>query len=208
MIALITTFWFWLVVVEVIFLFAVLAHDKGTAASISLVIFAILLLVAGVDYISFFKTNPSYLIYTALIYFPIGIMWAIFKWFMLVLDRKTEYKEFKAEFLKNLGLDGLLTTFPMTQESVNNGRMTQEHLDKWKRSLQSSYSYRRGKNTIPQAREYKYDIMRWLGYWPFSLIWTLLSDFVKRVARAIYNIISGLLQDISDKIFADVKDDF
>ena len=92
----------------------------------------------------------------------------------------------------------------MTQDSVDSMLFTQEVLDAWK-GHSGSFARR---HAIPQARKHKYDIMRWLGYWPFSMIWTLVSDFVKRVARAIYNMIHGILQSISNKIFADVKQDF
>jgi len=204
MFAFIATWWFWIVFVEVIFVFAVLAYDKGTAATISLLVFGALLYWLGdVDFITFFKENPSYLVYGALIYFPVGALWSTFKWFMFVLDRKTHYKEFKREFLNDHKLNGLQVTVPMNQRSVDNNLITKEVLEHWKNFCRP----RAHQMEIPQVREHKYNIMRWMGYWPFSMIWTLISDFVRRVSRAIYNAIRDMLQAISDRVFADMKED-
>jgi hypothetical protein len=199
----IATWWFWIAVVELIFLFAVLAYDKGWAAGVSLPIFGVLLYWLGdVDFITFFKENPSYLVYGALIYFPVGAAWATFKWFMLVSDKKTKYKESKADFLRRYNITDF--NISMSEKSVNDGILDQKVLDAWKVTCRS-YPY---DLQIPQAREYKYHIMRWLGYWPFSVVWTVISDFVRRISKAIYNAIHGALQAISNKIFADVKGDF
>lgn len=60
--------------------------------------------------------------------------------------------------------------------------------------LRRSYS-------IPlKVRDHKARLMRWMGYWPFTFLWSLLHDPVEFV----YNLISGGLQRISDRAFANV----
>ena len=98
----------------------------------------------------------------------------------------------------------------MTQDGVHDQLFSKDILEKWNEEIsgRSPYSFPRDARTIPQVQDYKYDILRWLGYWPINLIWTLINDFVKRVSKTIYNMISGMLQSISDKVFSDVRADF
>lgn len=202
--AYLTTWWFWIVTAEVLCLFWLLAYDRGTAATFSLLVFAALLYFVGdVDIVSYVKDNPKTILYGAAVYFPVGTLWALFKWFLLVLDRKTQYKEDKLNWLRNHKLDIPANT-PMNKESVNKGLLDEDTLKKWK----EDYRWHSRRDNIPQVRDYKYNILRWVGYWPVSVIWTLISDFVRRISKAIYNVIQSWLQAISDKMFADIKADF
>jgi hypothetical protein len=57
----------------------------------------------------------------------------------------------------------------------------------------------------PLARTNKSRIMMWMGYWPFSALWTMIDEPIKKAFRAIYNYISSTLQRISDDAFANIK---
>jgi hypothetical protein len=54
----------------------------------------------------------------------------------------------------------------------------------------------------PHARDNKSRIMRWMSFWPVSMLWSFLDDFIKRVFKTIYHRISSFLQRISDNIWA------
>jgi hypothetical protein len=211
MLTILATWWFWLVLVEIVFVFAVLSYEKTWAANLSLLVFlGLLYWPGGVNVFGYIIDNPWNTTLMALAYFPIGAGWATLKWFLFVLDQKNEYKEFKGKFFETNGLKGLKTTTPMNQTSVDSGLFTEELLEKWEEYLHNRYTpYRKNDlSSIPQARNHKYRILEWIGYWPFSVIHTLLSDFVKRISRAIYNMIQGWFQAISNKIYADMKADF
>jgi hypothetical protein len=57
----------------------------------------------------------------------------------------------------------------------------------------------------PQVSQHKSDIMRWLCWWPFSFICTLLNDPLRRLYEAVYRNIADHLQSISDKMFSGLK---
>lgn len=57
----------------------------------------------------------------------------------------------------------------------------------------------------PQVSKYKEKIFGWMFYWPVSAAWTMLNDPIRRIFNAIYDRISGGLQKISDKAFADFQ---
>lgn len=66
--------------------------------------------------------------------------------------------------------------------------------------------YRRVHRTIPPSpTEYTKTILMWIGHWPFSLLWTLVNDPVKRIVRWIYARLQVVYAAISGHNFAGVK---
>ena len=60
----------------------------------------------------------------------------------------------------------------------------------------------------PSASDSKQDIMRWMSFWPFSMVWTLINDPVKKAFRAIYRGLQKSLQRIADRAWAGTENDF
>src|SRR5205823_5639912 len=54
------------------------------------------------------------------------------------------------------------------------------------------------KNRKSDPTNYKSDIIAWITFWPFSLVWTLLNDPVRRLCRRIYDELQGVYQRITD----------
>lgn len=44
-------------------------------------------------------------------------------------------------------------------------------------------------------------ILVWMSYWPFSALWTLINDPIKKIFQHIQMKLSGTYQKMSDKIF-------
>lgn len=59
-----------------------------------------------------------------------------------------------------------------------------------------------------RVKNSKWKIYMWIAYWPWSGLWTLIHDPIKRILKFIYRQIKGLLKNIYDRQFADVKSDF
>ena len=56
----------------------------------------------------------------------------------------------------------------------------------------------------PPVGEHKSKIMGWMCLWPASMLWTVINDPVKRAFEHIYNMLGGVYQMISNKVFAGV----
>jgi hypothetical protein len=54
------------------------------------------------------------------------------------------------------------------------------------------------RNSKTQTVKYKSTVLVWIGYWPFSLVWTLLSDPFKRLVCWIYDELLHVYQRITD----------
>jgi hypothetical protein len=46
-----------------------------------------------------------------------------------------------------------------------------------------------------------------MTYWPWSALWTLINDPVRRFFCWIYEQISGVLQEISDRAFQNIENE-
>lgn len=189
------TFWFWaLIAAEVILLFMFVEWENGFGATISLVVFAAMLQWCGdTNIIGFVFGNPLRLMAVVAAYFLLGGVWGTVKWWIFARDRLEEYEELRDDFLRNKNLPSG-TVVP------------QEFRREWKEKLERNRgSYRHGGRTLaeaPRARDNKSRIMRWMSFWPVSMLWSFLDDFVKRVFRTIYQRIHNFLQRIADNMWA------
>ncbi len=57
----------------------------------------------------------------------------------------------------------------------------------------------------PMVRFNKTKILTWMIYWPWSAIWTVINDPIKRIFKFIYNVVQDYLQSISNRIFRHVQ---
>jgi len=61
--------------------------------------------------------------------------------------------------------------------------------------------------SIPKASNNKSRIISWMMYWPFSGLWTLINEPIKKAFQLIYRNIEGFFDRMSEKIFAkDIQD--
>jgi len=193
------TFWFWaLIIAELVLLFVFIENENGVEATVSLVIFAACLQWLGnVDLIGYVLSNPLSILAVVAAYFVIGSVWGIIKWWVFCRDRLEEYQDARENFLRSHGADPSLKTMPENLRAA------------WKKWLDDHRNYDQGRtlDEAPRASKNKSRIMRWMSFWPVSMIWSLINDFVKRIFKTIYQKIAGFLQRISDNMFGSIRDD-
>jgi len=165
---------------------------SGLATGSILVTGAVLQWVCKIDLIAYATLNPVLIGYVLAGYFALGTIWCIVKWWFFVKAERRKYDEFKADFLQGHEIEG--TSIP-------------DNLKKdFRRALE-----RRWEDRIeirPQVGQHKARIYLWMGYWPWSMLWTLINDPVRRIFTEIYAQIRATLQRISDHIWAGTEDDF
>src|SRR5690606_21834409 len=108
-----------------------------------------------------------------------GVVWAFLKWYFKCRDKREELLEGKSNWIDMHGdasFEGKSNWIDMHGDAS------------WAKHVN---------NSRPKAKDNKSRIMRWIGYWPTSMIWTLLDDFLTRVVRTVYNHISTCFEKIS-----------
>ncbi len=197
------TIGFWiLVIAEIICLIGCMAKDRGSWATVSLVVTAVILnWLSGIPIIQWVGGHFWLALAYAAGYLVAGTVWSVIKWYSYVSDQRERYDEMKADFLKGRGI----------KENV----VPLEIRGDWERTLGNGNLARSGCHRSrcqcvgrPLARSHKQDIVRWMSYWPFSLLWTVLFNWVVKVFNSIYQHIQTWLQNISDYKFKDTNADF
>lgn len=195
------TFWFWvLVAVHFCVLLALIEYEKTGWATFSMIAtFAALYFLGDFNVVTAALRNPGLTAGIIGGYFVAGTAWSVAKWWFFVRRCREDYDKLKATFLRQNGIEG--SAIPDNLKA------------KWKESLTSHYRYgseRRysfSNGVIPKASDHKSRIMTWMCYWPWSMVWTLINDPVKRLFKQIYLQIAGMLQRISNSVFSGVEDD-
>jgi hypothetical protein len=181
-------FWFWaLLVVSTVVLIALVEYEQGTWATVTLLIVMGLLQFKGdIKVFNFIGEHPMRSCLYLLAYFAAGAIWSIIKWWFYVRKTREGYDEKKKEFLEQNGVS-------VMNDSLKN---------KWK-STCAYQSY-----GIPDSLQHKAKIVTWMTYWPWSLVWTMINDPIRRAFDDIYRLLRSQYQKIADKAYGDIKDDF
>jgi hypothetical protein len=180
------TVWGWIIfVVAFIIITALVENEKGFWAFLAIILTVVALCTPHFQSaVHFIVANPGKVVLMVLGYFVVGTVWGIIKWFLHVNRELERYNEKKAEWLQHY-------------ETVTPGVIsTSEEALAFKNSI-GGYGYQ----MPPQAREHKSDILLWMSYWPFSCLWTLINDPIRKIFRTIYTHIATSLQKISDRMF-------
>ena len=127
-------------------------------------------------------------------------MYCVGKWYLYVHAEKRRYRDARREFLKKHDIKG---------DDIPKNLMLEweEFLARWYDD-EFGIRYEGPVCVNPQVNNNKRKVFMWIVYWPWSAIWTIIDDPVKRLVRAIYHRIKGFMQWISDRAFADTRKDF
>jgi len=184
-----TAWWLWITLAAVVLLLICEANEKPVAAFF---IFAAALLlyqfVADVNIFKYVKDNPLAVLGWVNLYLAVGVVWGAFKWWLYALGMRDEYRELKRSFLSARNLKG--DKVPLSLK------------DEWLKETEWKFDF------PPKVYRNKSRIIRWMAYWPTSMLWTMLDDFLKRLYSRLYNMVSATLQKVSDRAFAKDMNDF
>jgi hypothetical protein len=193
------SFWFWVLVgLEVTLLFVSTVWEKGWVAWVSLAVFlAALQLLGDVNVLGYVWENPWTILMGLGIYLSGGVPYVFFKWYLFVSDHKRKYLDLRNQWLENQGVQ-MPVVFDKLSDEIQSG---------WRKEWKEKHARWGDTEFIPSVRKHKGRIIDWMILWPFSFLWTMLNDPIRRFFRHVYNHISESLQAISHKVFADVAND-
>lgn len=124
------------------------------------------------------------------VYLFIGLGWSVARWSMFVWSERRRYDEKVREMEALYG--------PMSGWEP-------ERLRSFK--LELGNSWEDGYVCVrPQIRDHKEEFFLWLVWWPFSLLWTMIDDPLRRFCVLVYNLIGRRLQAISDFAWRGTED--
>ena len=168
----------------------VFSEDDGAKATMTLIGSVLFLqFLVKVDVFHYMKGNPFYFLTYAGIYVLAGLIWSVLKWWRYVAKIRREYDAARVRFCELHRLDPA-APLPLRFKAL------------WQENSERDFG------EPPQVTEHRGDIIRWMTYWPFSLLWTILNDPVRRLFEFLYNLVGAKMQAISDQLFKGTKSDY
>lgn len=222
------TFSFWLLlIVESLLIFVFEATENTGWGVISVIAtIAIMSYVGHVPIWSLISGHPVYTILILLSYIAAGILYSFWKWDRYGAKKRREFNEGKSEFLQSaLKFINSKDRFFGSSRSdryidddenhkrsntlrgkdedekkaiiaaLESGKIPDQWAQEWQIHL--------AKYKIPAATQNKEMIVRWMMFWPWSLIWTIVQDFVIDLFENIFRWLKNTYQKIANRHFAD-----
>jgi hypothetical protein len=111
-------------------------------------------------------------------YFVIGFVWSFVKWWIYVHKKAEKLAEMRTDFIKQRKRDRLTLGYDSVTDITANTKMPESEKEAWK-------SFLAFKDVIPKVADKKGKISIWIMYWPVSMLWSLVNDFVKKALRIV-----------------------
>jgi hypothetical protein len=212
------TFWFWVVSVGMLLLIAsAVEYERPGLATLMLVgTFVALGFFGDVNVLTFAVHNPVTAIVAVLGYVLVGVLWACFKWKNFLTysvemfdDQKRQWLSMQYRSVKNPNYDAARAKNDRNY-AYNNQEYVQERLsvsedapavvpDNFKADWQTHL-----KSLIPTMRTNKLRITTWMAYWPTSVVWYLLRDWVLKIFESVFRRFKGVFVGMRNRAYADI----
>lgn len=174
-----------------------LEYEKGWGASITMAVTAMVGLWVVRHHIVFGDVMAQWrwILGSVVGYLVVGTIWSIVKWHFYTADLRDRYNMLRATFCLNnkLGVNDAWT-------SVNKSD--------WQALVERKLTNYGARSIPPDPQEHKSTIMMWTGHWPFSMIWFMINDPVKRVLQFIYRHVRQVYYLVANRNFKGVAGDF
>lgn len=187
------TIWFWtLIAIASFVLMATIEHEKGWLATFT-IIGTLLLVHYGMDKQLFGSMFAHPLITGSCVlgYFLVGAAWGVVKWWFFVKSQREAYDEARKLFAEH-------RSKPKVQPPERD----------WNYYTSAGGYCGIYFNYKPKPKDFKSRIMMWMTYWPWSMVWTVINDPIRKAFRAIFTYVSSTLNRISESGFSDTENDF
>lgn len=190
--------WFWIVLaIAAISIIILVEVEQGGWATFALLVGAFLInWIAKGGLLTTLTAHPWVAVKYVVFYFLIGCGWGMVKWFFFLHKRLSKYNEYRQKFLRE------------NQATELTPALAKKFL-KWLADVQL-YNYNQNAKITaeaPLAKDHKGDIIRWMSYWPFSMIGTLLNDVVRKAWKHIYNFMAKAYDAVSSYVFRNAAND-
>jgi hypothetical protein len=162
------------------------SNKVGSAFVTLLAYAAVIVLLSDIPVWTWIKANPLYILYGFAAYVGAGAVWSVIKWWFYLLNMRDRYETLRSDWLGIRNLKEVPVNDPVQYQT-------------FKEQVVAKVDYRH--SFPPVATEHKGKITTWMTFWPFSLVDTILGDFLARVFKTVHAWLAGLMQRISNGVF-------
>ena len=174
--------WFWILfVIFVCVMVACVENDSTSGGVLTIILFLCLFTFfgTGMEGIHWVIANPNLSLGFLAAYVAIGLFYMFLKWISFTRGVRRRYKVSRQNFLANYNADGEFIPDELKQAWQSRLTTEQRHM----------------LNGFPPG-EYKSQLVDWMLFWPFSALWTLINDPLRRLAETCVEMFHGVLAQI------------
>lgn len=190
-------FWILMACISLLMLVTVEYEKPGWATLSLIVTFVLLAFLGNFNILNQAMAHPVLTVLFVLGYFALGTLWSVVKWWFYVHNRAEKLKEIQADYF---AIKGYNPNYKMSSEEKQ--KFLSGHPNGWFRGYEALDFA-----TRPLARENKSRILTWMIYFPWSAIWTLINDPVKKLFKMIFLKIQSIFEGISKHAYKDIDFD-
>lgn len=157
-----------------------------------------------ISFVELVKSNYVEIIVGTLIYFVIGIIWSILKWYGLVSKVSSLYESFRADYIEMASKYSNQNYVDITTIGTDNVKLTTQG----KNNLIHSFYAKHGHKLPFEISLYKGKIYNWLMFWPFSMSWFLVNKPIEFAWNTCYRLTINTYNRITNYYFNKFDSDF
>lgn len=139
--------------------------------------------------------------YVLIGYLVIGAIWSVLKWYTLVKDKFKLYNEVRAKFFKDNKISASVLP-PIHADNFSRALANEGVLKTWYRGAGDELTIDK---IAPKPSENKSRILYWIGWWPLSVVGTIVGDYLLRVVNHIYDLFVTVYERISHSVFGSIN---
>lgn len=122
-------------------------------------------------------------------YVGAGVLWSFVKWWSYLMNFRRAFRQARDRFLASR-----LAGAPYQADELK--AYFRSHLREFGKYGSAIVDFK-----VPQAQDNKGRIVAWIGFWPLSILGTVLNDPIRRLCALSFNWLRGLYQRLSNRIF-------
>jgi hypothetical protein len=176
---------------NLLLIYCVESESPGYAIITTIVFILLIQFCSDVSLINWVDLNLGKFIQWGLTYIGIGVLYSIFKYTMYLTDKRRKFDRAFKRFCNTINKPDL---------TIDN--MPDEYKYRCYNYIKSSIGY----NALPSLSDSTRNIVFWMGYWPWSAIWTLLNNPIKWTFQEIKLMLSGLWKRLYSLVIGDRAD--
>jgi len=195
---------FWILIAAIgIVILASVEYEKPVLSTISVVGFFVLLAYLG-DFSlwAFVVHHPTWSLIGLAAYVFFGVCWSYCKWHFFVVSMAQRYNE---NFRERVELIKQYENEKREKRESGSEWITMRKLDSLSNKIHCCES-EMSLNRKPEAKKFKRRIMIWMVHWPWSCIWTIINDPIKKLFKYIFRKLQAFYQRIADKAYCSTEE--
>lgn len=192
------TMWYFLVTAAwVVAILWCVEKENPIGSGIWLILYLCFLqFLAGVNFLDQAVHHPIVSALWVFGYFVVGFLWSFVKWWLYVHKKAEEFSRIRHGFLigRQISYNRKAVTHPELGNITEDTKIPENLMDEWKSHISCH-------GVIPRVRDNKGKISMWVIYWPASMVWSLVNDFVKKFIRIIVMKCRKIYEGITKRAF-------